>query len=96
MEVLFIQIASGENVTSRNSEIGASPCFVRTMNATPTTTPDAPTKPNPEAPPEESPTLPPPSPWEPAREPNKCPRPDKDDLPFCSYQIVLSGVRRAD
>lgn len=98
MEVLLFETVSGKKVTSRNSEIGAFPCVVRTMNATPTTTPDAPTKPNPEAPPEESPTVAPPShsPWPPATKPHECPRPDQDGLPFCFNNTIPQGVRRSD
>jgi hypothetical protein len=95
MEVLFVQRGKGEEVAKNRFQGGVTICSDRNSSATPSTTPDAPTKPDREAPPDESPVAPP-SPWAPATKPHKCPRPGKEDLDFCVYDYVSRGVRRAD
>jgi hypothetical protein len=96
MEVLLFERVSGENLTNNNFEMGATLRFYRNLSATPSTIPETPTKPEREAPPEESPTVAPPSPWAPATKPHECPRPDREGLPFCVYNTILTGVRRSD
>jgi hypothetical protein len=95
MEVLFAQRGKGEEVAKNRFPCGVTICFDRNSSATPSTTPDAPTKPDREAPPDESPVAPP-SPWRPATKPHECPRPGREGLPFCVNNPILTGVRRAD
>ena len=68
----------------------------QTWNATPTTIPETPTKPDRKAPSEEPKRVPQHSPWEPAQDPNRCPQPGKEDLPFCAHTLTSNQVRRAD
>jgi hypothetical protein len=94
MEVLFVQ-RKGEEVEINWFQDGVPICFDRKPSATPSTTPETPTKPEREAPPDESPVAPP-SPWPPATDPHECPRPDREVLPFCVYDTIPTGVRRSD